>query len=56
MTILTDFASYISEILSVNHIGKGLAEYERAKCVLPADLSADEYQMALKVIVKWTGV
>ena len=56
MTILTDFASYISEILSVNHIGKGLAEYERAKCVLPADLSADEYEKAVKLAAQWCGV
>ena len=56
MTILTDFASYISEILSVNRIGKGLAEYERAKGVLPADLSADEYQQAIKLAAAWCGV
>lgn len=56
MTIQTDFASYIEGILTDNAIRKGLAEYERAKCVLPNDLSADEYEMALKVIAKWTGV
>ena len=56
MTIQTDFACYINEILSVNRIGKRLAEYERAKIVLPADLSADEYEKAVKLAAAWCGV
>ena len=65
MTILTDFASYIEGILAERGIHKAtpetsdlrcIVEYERAKCVLPNDLSTDEYEMALNVIVKWTGV
>ena len=53
MTIQTDFACYINEIMSVNRIRKGMAEYERAKCVLPNDLSIDEYQRAVKLAAKW---
>ena len=53
MTIEIDFNDYINEILSVNRIGKGLAEYERAKGVLPADLSADDYRKAVKLAEYW---
>ena len=56
MTIKFDFKDYIIELLWGEKIGKGLAEYERAKGVLPADLSTDEYQRAVKLAAAWCGV
>ena len=65
MTIATDFKCYIEGILAERGIHKAtpetsdlrcIVEYERAKCVLPNDLSTDEYQRAVKLAAAWCGV
>ena len=65
MTIATDFKGYLEGILTDNGIVKAepqtnelrrIREYEHAKCVLPANLSTDEYQRAVKLAAAWCGV
>lgn len=56
MSIATDFKSYIIEILIDNDIGKGMAEYQRAKDILPYDLSTDEYERAIKIVAEYCRI
>jgi len=56
VSIATDFQFYIIEILEDNKIGQGVYEYQRAKDILPADLSADEYERAVKIVANWCEV
>lgn len=56
MSIATDFQAYIIEILEDNKIGRGVHEYQRAKEILPNDLSHDEYWKAVKIVADYTGV
>ena len=56
MEVVLQFESYIIDILKHNKIGKGIQEYERAKKLLPNDLSADEYEEAIRIVADYIGI
>jgi len=55
MEVVMQFESYIIDILKGYRIGKGIGEYQKAKELLPNDLSADEYEYAIKILADYTG-